>query len=129
MEFVLNLAWVLLAVCMLCLWLRFAPRTVTDRRMQVVALAVLISVLLPAISMTDDLLAAQSPAEVVTSVRRDHDDSSPHYVVPVAVVPLLVLFSGLALSASPFRLTGELPSRSCKSPALSSIQNRPPPAA
>ena len=129
MELTLNLAWVLLAVCMFCLWLRFAPHTVTDRRMQVVALAVLILVLLPVISMTDDLLAAQNPAEVVTCVRRDHDDSSPHYVVPVAAAPLLVLFSGLALSVSAFRLPDELPARSSRPPALSSIQNRPPPAA
>ena len=39
----------------------------------IVALAVVILILLPAISMTDDLMAAQNPAEIDCCVRRDHD--------------------------------------------------------
>ena len=79
---------------MLCLWLRFAPRTGPDRRIQFVALAMIILILLPVISMTDDLQAARNPAEVDTCLRRDHDWSSPHSMVPaVAVLPLLVIAS------------------------------------
>ena len=34
MEIILNLAWLLLVVCMFCLWLPYAPRRVNDHRMR-----------------------------------------------------------------------------------------------
>lgn len=129
MELALNLAWVLLVLSLFCLWLRYAPRSVGDRRMQFVALAVLILVLLPVISMTDDLLAAQNPAEAVTCVRRDHDDLRPHSVVPTAAAPPVPILSAVPVRSASARLPGEHPAPSLKPPALSSIQNRPPPAA
>jgi hypothetical protein len=128
MELTLNLAWLLLATGMFCLWLRCAPCTVTDRRMQFVALAVLLLVLLPAISMTDDLLAAQNPAEAVTCVRRDHDDSLLHSIIPTAAAPSLPILSAVPLRFASAGVPGEVAAPSVKPPALSSIQNRPPPA-
>jgi hypothetical protein len=129
MELTLNLGWILLAGCMFCLWLQYAPRSASDRRMQFVALAVLILVLLPAISMTDDLLAAQNPAEAVTSVRRDHDDSKLHPIVPIAAAPPVPILSAGMLCAAIAGLACEMVAQLVKSPALSSIQNRPPPLA
>ena len=85
MELTLNLGWALVAVWILCAWVRTAPRRATDRRVQMVALAVVILILLPAISMTDDLLAAQNPAEIDCCARRNHDHgASPHSILPAA---------------------------------------------
>jgi hypothetical protein len=128
MELLLNLAWVVLAAGMVCLWLRYAPRNGADRRMQMVSLAVLIFVLLPAISMTDDLLAAQNPAEVDSSLRRDHKCFSPHSIFPsVATLPLSV-FDHAPLRAASLLVPHKRPEPVVYSPALSSIQNRPPPS-
>lgn len=129
MEIFLNLAWAALAVCMLCLWLRFAPRTGSDRRIQFVALAMIILILLPVISMTDDLQAARNPAEIDTCLRRDHDWSSPHSIVPaVALLPLLV-FASLDFRVRRVPLPGRQPIAAPVNPFLSPIESRPPPAA
>jgi hypothetical protein len=128
MELTLNLGWVLVAVWMLCAWLRVAPRAARERRAQFVALAVVILILLPAISMTDDLMAAQNPAEIDCSVRRDHGCLAPHSLVPVTTARpqpgFLAPESGFlqtrvpSLAAAPF----------VQNPSLNSIENRPPPA-
>jgi hypothetical protein len=100
-----------------------------DRRMQFVALAVLLLILFPVISVTDDLQAVQNPAETDSTVRKDHIAASPHSIMPaVAALPLPVLaelFSGLPRFAAP----GNLPVLAIFDPALVSIRNRPPPAA
>lgn len=129
MELTLNLGWALVAVWMLCAWVRIAPHAVRDRRAQFVALAVVILILLPAISMTDDLLAAQNPAEIDCCVRRDHGCTNPHSIVPVtAALPLPVSrgieFGFLQLSAPRLFSAPHV-----KSVAPGAIHNRPPPAA
>jgi hypothetical protein len=129
MELTLNLGWVVLAVCMLFVWLRMAPRKSRERRAQFVALAVVILILLPAISMTDDLVAAQNPAEIDCWARRDDHGSNPHLAVPVTASLPAPVFTAVPLA---FARAG-VPSRhfvtSVRRPALASIQNRPPPAA
>jgi hypothetical protein len=127
MEMTLNLAWLALAVCMAWAWVRFAPREGVDRRVQLVALGLVILILLPAISMTDDLMAARNPAEVDTSIRRDHDWLHPHVLIPAAVALAISLFAALSLG------TVELIARSAPPAvtgfaALHPIENRPPPA-
>jgi len=129
MELALNLGWALVAVWMLCAWVRNAPRRTTDRRIQMVALAVVILILLPAISMTDDLVAAQNPAEIDCCARRNHDDgASPHPILsPDAPLPL-PSFSGISLAYVGMAALSNLPSPFVENPSLASIQNRPPPA-
>src|ERR1700691_145694 len=78
MELTLNLGWVVLALWMLGAWLRIAPKAPRGRGAQLVALSVVILILLPAISMTDDLIAARNPAELDRCVRRDHDCCHAH---------------------------------------------------
>jgi hypothetical protein len=129
MELTLNLGWVLVALWMLCAWWRVAPRAAKGRRAQFVALAVVILILLPAISMTDDLIAAQNPAEIDTCVRRDHGDSGPHSIDPVKATLPLLGFSGLAFGFSPARAQNHLPVVYVENPSLTSIGNRPPPLA
>ncbi len=129
MELFLNLAWAAVAVCMVCLWLRYAPRTGPDRRIQFVALAMIVLILLPAISMTDDLQAARNPAEVDTCLRRDHDGSSPHSILPaVAVLPLLLVAS-LDFRVRRTTLPGRQLLAAPANPFLAPIENRPPPSA
>jgi hypothetical protein len=130
MELALNLGWALVAMWMLCAWVRKAPRRPTDRRIQMVALAVVILILLPAISMTDDLLAAQNPAEIDCCARRDHDQGvSPHSILPATASLPLPSFSGIAPAYVGVAAPGNLPTPLVENPSLTSIQNRPPPAA
>jgi hypothetical protein len=134
MELFLNLAWVLLATLMFCLWPCFAPRTGRDRRtndwrMQFVALAVMLLIVFPVISVTDDLQATQNPAETDSTARKDHIAANPHSIMPaVAALPLPVL-AGLFTGLPRFAGTRSLPVPAIDHPALASIQNRPPPAA
>jgi hypothetical protein len=129
MELVLNLAWVLLATLMCCLWLRFAPRTGTDRHLQLAALMVLLLILFPVISVTDDLQAAQNPAETDCLLRRNHGCSPAQSIFPT--VPAL---PPPAMADSPFGFLGRVAAGIPQAPAfdhsaLAPIQNRPPPGA
>ena len=129
MELALNLGWVLVALWMLCAWLRFAPRAAKKRRAQLVALAVVILILLPAISMTDDLLAAQNPAETDTCVRRHNDCFCPHFIEPMSTALPQPVFAGLPQGFEQIMAPGRLSSPVVENPNLSSIDNRPPPTA
>jgi hypothetical protein len=106
---------------------RFSPHGAGNRRAQFVALSLLLFILLPAISVTDDLLAAQNPAEIDSCLRRDHEFSGHHGpLLLVAVLP--VLFQGGFTSKLPqWAVPGATPLRVSNPPALSAIQNRPPP--
>ena len=128
MELALNLAWFTLASLMFWLWLSRPPSPTTSRGMQLVALSLVVIILLPVISVTDDLMAAQKPAEVDTSVslRRGHDGLAPHAIFPSALAIFLPLFS--FLPQNPLRVVSELRATfAVREPALSSIENRPPP--
>jgi hypothetical protein len=129
MELTLNLGWVLVALWMLFAWLRVAPHAAKERRAQFVALAVVILILLPAISMTDDLMAAQNPAEVDCCVRRDYGLTSPHSIVPVMAALPLLGFSGLSFGFSQVGAPNHPSIPFVENPSLASIENRPPPAA
>jgi hypothetical protein len=130
MELTLNFGWALLALWMLWAWVRMAPQRMSDRRIQAVALAVVILILLPAISMTDDLVAAQNPAEIDCCARRNHDHAAyPHSITPTAAVLRLHRFTGISFAFVGMAEPSNLPSPSVKNPFLASIQNRPPPAA
>lgn len=129
MELTLNFGWALVAMWMLCAWMRKAPRRARDRRIQMVALAVVILILLPAISMTDDLVAAQNPAEIDCCARRNHDQgASSHSILPAATSLPLPSFTGISLAFVGMAAPSNLPSPLVENPALASIENRPPPA-
>jgi len=128
METILNLAWVLLAGVLVCLWVRNAPRCGASWQMQVVSLAILILILFPVISVTDDLQAAQNPADVETYVRRGHSSGSQHALFPVVAALPPVSFSGLFLGYRCLVAHSHLPVPTVNNSALTSIQNRPPPA-
>ena len=90
MELTLNLAWMVLVTLMSWLWICRTPREDEGRWTQFVALAVIILILFPAISMTDDLLTAQNLAETSSCQRKDHvrPDATPaHHAVSDLFLP------------------------------------------
>jgi hypothetical protein len=127
MELLLNLAWVLLASLMFCLWLRLTPHTGVSPRLQLVALAVLLLILFPVISVTDDLQAVQNPAEADCLVRRDHGSTQYPVLTPVAALPLPTV-TGLSSCVLLVAIPRSLRDPVFDHPALAPIQTRPPPA-
>jgi len=129
MELVLNLGWALSAAVFFCIWLGHSRQAGAGRRTQLVALAVLVLILFPVISVTDDLQAMQNPAEADCCLRRDHAVCNAHSIFPsVAAVPPPV-FAEVSLGFLQVAAPGILPFAAVDDPALAPIQNRPPPAA
>lgn len=129
MEILLNLAWAALALLIVGLWLRIGDRTGANRRRQIVAIVVLIAILFPVISVSDDLMAVQKASEQDGSQRRVHlAPPGAHTILPfAAVVSVLVLDAGFG--SVRFPSTRNLPLPSVEHPELASIENRPPPSA
>ncbi|MGA3033691.1 MAG: hypothetical protein ABSD70_10425 [Terracidiphilus sp.] len=128
MELTLNLGWVLVALAMMGAWLRI-ERTTKERRAQFIALAVVILILLPAISMTDDLLAAQNPAEIDCCVRRDDCSLHAHSSTPLLAALPLPVFKGLSFGIVQLPPLSRRSVPHVENPSLASIENRPPPVA
>jgi len=130
MELTLNLGWVLVALTMTYVWLRIARRAARERSAQFAALAIVILILLPAISMTDDLMAAQNPAEIDTCVRRDDTGSvHAHSGVPLLAALPSPEFSGLVFGVVQMPSPNHQSVPCVEIPSLASIENRPPPLA
>ena len=134
METFLNLVWALLVALMFGLWLHFAPRSGSNRRVdspqiQFVALVVLILLLFPVISVTDDLQAVQNPAETDSCQRRDHVCVTAHSPSPAVAAPPQLAFAGLSIPYFRLAAPSGLFTPVVDNPALARIENRPPPAA
>jgi len=97
--------------------------------MQFVALTVLILILFPVISVSDDLVAIQNPAEADSSLRRDHECSSPHSIFPATASLPFPIFDGISYGFHRLAPPGSILVPTIDHPALASIQNRPPPVA
>ncbi len=80
MELALNLVWAATALAMLAAWLRMPRHEHATRTRQALCLGVAILLLLPVISLSDDLVAAQTTTELDVCVRRAHDGHAhqPH---------------------------------------------------
>ena len=135
MELLCNLAWVAVTIALWSCWFvrrrsaRISPLPAIAA--QIISLAALTAILLPVISITDDLQAANNPAEVERSAgKRDHLFSfqQAHHgapgivalVVPAFCPSLLTRFSLLPTdSADPSEGTAH----------LLAPWSRPPPAA
>src|SRR5579871_4884005 len=126
MELLLNLAWMLVAGCLVCLWLRGKPESAPDRRRQLIAILVLIAVLFPVISVSDDLLAVQNAYEADNYLRRDHLVPGTHPVQPAIAIAAAFVFAGLGFAFLRFVAPSVLPIEGRDHPELASIANRPP---
>jgi len=129
MEILLNLVWALLAVCLVQLWVCFAPREGASRGTQIAALAMLILILFPVISVTDDLQAAPNPAEDKIYLRKNHAEASPHSLVPMAAVSPQPAFAELGFGFAGFVAPMGRSFQRAENPSLGPVQNRPPPIA
>jgi len=129
MELFLNSAWALLAVAIVYLWLRLGRRAVSERQMSFVAPVMLIVILFPVISVSDDLWSIQNPAETDTCQRRDHCAACPHSIFPVVAALPEAAVTGLRLGMLSLDAPRPAPVFAIRNPALHSIRNRPPPAA
>jgi hypothetical protein len=85
-EAILNLAWAVCSLGLISLWMRSGSSRTIPRNTQILALAMIVLMLLPVISLSDDLMAMQGPAETDSSMRRvlDNDQGHPS-VVPAAM--------------------------------------------
>ena len=129
MELFLNLAWLLMALILISLWVLLKPQAEERRRNSVIALAMLIVVLFPVVSVSDDLWSVQNPAESDTSLRRDHLSPSAHAAFPVVLGSPEAIFCGLENTLVFNRVLHQRPLITPQSRLPESIQNRPPPTA
>jgi hypothetical protein len=128
-EIFLNFVWAVLAFTLVVLWLRIGCRLDQNRRSQIIAIAILIAVLFPVISVSDDLMTAQNPAETDNCQRRDHlAHGSAHLLQMAAVVPPSIC-TRAPFGILQYVLPGKPLLRVVARPALTSIANRPPPVA
>lgn len=127
MELFLNLAWAFLALVTVPLWLRFDQREKSERRLPFIALAMLIVMLFPVISVSDDLWSMQNPAEADSCVRRDQSATATHIFPSSPALPEPA-FTGLRIPSSCSVEVFSFVSLPVDLSAVDRIQSRPPPA-
>ena len=136
MELFSNLAWAIVIAAMWGLWLALQSRVsrasvLPTVAVQVIGLAMVSAILLPAISVTDDLHSSNIPAEVERVCSWSHRQSAPQQ--PSQLLPLALALLVLCPRPSRLRtiafLTAEklVPSRQTERQPL--LWSRPPPAA
>jgi hypothetical protein len=81
-ELILNLVWALVVTAALALWSVTHSRAKGAYGRQLLAMAMLLVILFPAISITDDLWAVRCPAETDVLVRRYDGVPHHHGIVP-----------------------------------------------
>lgn len=128
MELFLNLAWLLVAGVLVYLWIEGGGRSNPHWRSQLIVVAVLITILFPVISMSDDLLAVQNTFEADNYLRRDHLIApNGNLIQPALAMVAAVILAGFGLAfmgfTAPRRRSAEKPRR----PHITNICNRPPP--
>lgn len=130
LEVVLNLEWVVLATGMCWLWVRHGLREGPGRRVQFIALAMVLVAMFVVITNYDDMATAQNPAEARCFQQRE-DELGAHAHVPLhpAVASTPTLAAELSINTFRSAAPAGLPVPTVKVPVLSFIQNRPPPAA
>jgi len=127
MELILNLIGAFVALALGCLWLRIGPREGEDRRTQIVALAVLILILFPVISVTDDLLTVQNSADPDSCLRRARELQALRQILPLAFVLPQPTVGNIAFDPLRVAEPGVSAVLTVDSPALAPVENRPPP--
>lgn len=129
METFLNLAWAALAIAGICTWLRVETRMGAQRRLPLLALAMLIVILFPVISVSDDLWSVQNPAEMDTCQRRDHRACCVHTVFAGSQALPEPVFAHLDFDFYAPETLFQGPDQRVDTSVLSEIESRPPPVA
>lgn len=129
MEIFLNSAWALVAICLTCIWIYIEPRSGAHRLVPLVALIMLVVILFPVISVSDDLWSIQNPAETDGSPRRDQLVSNFHSIVPdIASLPEAP-FAERSPQFARADAVAQRVSSVFDDAVLTAIENRPPPVA
>jgi hypothetical protein len=128
MEIILNIAWALFSAGLVFFWLRDMRAHPERRGLQIVALGLVVLLLLPVISLSDDLMAMQGPAETASSLRRAmHSDEDHPSVIPATLALPERIVDALPMS----RWSQEaLHEDGASTPAIdlvSALDSRPPP--
>jgi hypothetical protein len=130
MELTLNLAWAACSLLLIWFWTRSTASNPVPRRTQILALTMVVLLLLPVISLSDDLMAMQGPAETDSSMRRAlHPDEGHPSVVPMSfalpeqIFPTLPWSGYAQVAVQNERLAPFLPV------LTRSLDRRPPPQA
>ena len=129
MELSLNLGWVALAALMCWLWVRHARREGVGRWVQAISLALVLATMFTVITMYDDMAMAQNPAETRCFQREDDLGAHAHAPLHPAVALAPTLAAELRFDTFRYAVVGRVLAPTVELPFLSSIQNRPPPAA
>lgn len=130
MELILNLAWAVLAVGLAWLWLRGTRSNPAPRSTQILALLVVVLLLLPVISLSDDLMATQGLAETDCCLRRALDSSNcQHSVIPASFALPEQVISDLWTSGYSQEVVQSYDSTLPPIFFTPSLNSRPPPAA
>lgn len=136
MEFIFNLIWLMVAALLWGGWLIRVRRAgchspLPGIGVQLLALAMLTAILLPVISITDDLQAAHFPAEVERTVAKNEQLISP-LAGPISL-PLAVALLALCPRPQPSHSVYLLAARESAprqiEGQLRSFWSRPPPTA
>lgn len=134
-EILFNLGWLAVTISFWGLWLR-RRRGVGKRAalpavaVQLMALTMLTAILLPVISITDDLHSSQLPAEVKRSVLQSDRQLAPAAapgILPFALA-LLAMCMNLRRPCKVGLLAGEVPAQLEMRGYAHSLWCRPPPA-
>ena len=128
MEPIFNLVWALVAVTGIGFWFMHGRSKAGSNRSSVIGLALLVVILFPVISVSDDLWSLQNPTESDSFHRRDYRGGTPHFQ-PIAVSSLPKTFGPELISLSwRIGLSHLTASPTVQNPALRPVENRPPPA-
>ena len=128
MELSFNLIWAALALAGLVGWLCTQQSAQSPVRTQLVALAMLLLILFPVISVSDDFWAAQYPAEADSCMRRDQLTAHAHHIVPEVPMPALAQLFTVKLTFAGYRPV-VAPSPIQADAPRSALFTRPPPTA
>jgi hypothetical protein len=93
MELILNIAWAAFSLALIVFWAKSSATDRVPRSMQFLALVMTVLLLLPVISLSDDLQAMQGPSETDSCVRRvlhsDENHPATHPVSPAFPEPIM----------------------------------------
>lgn len=127
MEPIFNLVWALVAVAAIGFWFAHGRSKAGCNRASAIGLALLIVILFPVISVSDDLWSLQNPTETDSFHRRDYGGVIPHFQ-PIAAASLPNTL-GTELLLLSWRISSPhlTASPTVENPALRPVENRPPP--
>jgi len=130
MEIILNIAWALCSFGLICFWFRNSASNPIQRKTQILALAMVVLLLLPVISLSDDLMAMQGPAESDTCLRKvlHSNDSDPSTLASSFALPEQLVCAPTLTGYSQELIPEFSPTPQVVS-LTRSLDSRPPPSA